>query len=137
MRPNPLFSRINLAVPFLSGLGCGLVLMTPRSTAQTSATTLPVGAYTIKVPGKAEGETQRRTYFGVQLLPERTFAGTVSAVSGNEVTIANWNSASLGMTAGHQSCLHVLSGTGRGFVAEIEESLATGVRCPENMAAWV
>ena len=138
MTPAPSLFRNLPENPLLTLLtGCGLLLLSDHSIAQTAATTTPVGAYTIKVPGKGAEEHQRRTYLGIQLLPERTFAGTVSAVNGNQVTISGWSSPSLGTTAGHRSCLHVLSGPGRGYVAEIEESLATGVRCTEITAGWI
>jgi hypothetical protein len=102
-----------------------------------AATTLPRGIYTVKVAGKPEGESQARTYLGVQLLPDVRFAGVVSSVNGNAFSVQFLGSHSALAEPGRKLYVHVLDGAGKGFIADIEEFRPTDFLCSEPLANWM
>ncbi len=116
-------------------VSCAAVVFSGHVLADT-AVTAPIGAYAIKVPGKGAGESQRRTYFGLQLLPDVNFSGAAMTVSGKQLTvgIGDHNAA---VPAGHRSYVHVISGAGKGFVSDIELTTSSYIRCEKDLTGWV
>lgn len=107
------------------------------SAAAPAATTSPRGIYTVKVAGKAEGESQARTYLGIQLLPDTRFMGVVSAVNGNAFSVSSLGSHSVLAQPGRQLYVHVLDGNGKGFISDIQEFRPTDFLCSEPLANWM
>jgi hypothetical protein len=102
-----------------------------------AATTLPCGIYTVKVAGKPEGESQARTYLGVQLLPDVRFAGVVSSVNGNAFSIQFLGSHSALADPSRKLYVHVLDGVGKGFIADIDEFRPTDFLCSVPLSNWM
>ncbi|HVJ46693.1 MAG TPA: hypothetical protein VM511_09935 [Luteolibacter sp.] len=102
-----------------------------------TAYTNPIGGYAIKVPGKAAGENQRRTYFGMQLLPDIHLGGTVANVSGKQFSVVGLGDHNIAARAGYRSYVHVFSGTGKGFISDIEQTTATQIQCEKDLTGWV
>ena len=97
----------------------------------------PRGIYTVKVAGKSVGKSQARTYFGIQLLPDIRFSGNASSVSGDTLVLNGGGSHTAYADPERKCYLHVLSGDGRGFIADIEEFRANAIRCSKDLTAWV
>ena len=107
------------------------------SGAASAATTLPRGIYTVKVAGKPEGESQARTYLGVQLLPDVRFKGVVSSVNGNAFSVQFLSSPSALADPTRKLYVHVLDGNGKGFTADIDEFRPTDFLCSQPLANWM
>lgn len=105
--------------------------------ADTVAFTSPRGIYTVKVAGKPEGQSQARTYFGVQLLPDPKFYGLVSAVSGDALSLNSISTYSGLADPERTSYVQVITGNGRGFIVDIEEFRAEDLRCARDLSGWI
>ncbi|MES2658082.1 MAG: hypothetical protein V4689_05660 [Verrucomicrobiota bacterium] len=110
-----------------------------QALASEVAYTTPRGIYTVKVPGTTPEATQVRTYLGIQLLPDTRFGGRVATVSGNTISFQNFENPTTLADPERKSYVHVLadSGSGRGFVADIEQFRATDIVCSENLVPWI
>jgi hypothetical protein len=110
---------------------------THSARAAADAFTSPRGIYTVKAAGKPAGQSQARTYFGVQLLPDTKFYGVVSAVSGDAISF-NGNSSYQGLAdLERTSYAHVITGNGRGFIVDIAEFRQADIRCAQNLSGWI
>jgi hypothetical protein len=113
------------------------LLTTGPSPAAEFATTTPRGIYTVKIAGTTEPAAPARTYLGIQLLPDRRFEGIVTNVSGNNLSLQFiFNHADLanGTTKFY---VHVLTGSGRGFITDIQEFRAAEIVCSESLTPWL
>lgn len=95
------------------------------------------GYYTVKVSGASQPAKPVRTYLGIQLLPDRNFVGRVAGVDGNTVTMETFSDHYVPADPETKRYLHVLSGTGRGFVADIDEFGESGMACGEDLTLWM
>lgn len=118
---------------FLLQAVCLASIPTHSITAQT-AYTIPVGAYVAKVPGKTGDAPPNRTWLGIQLLPPIRFAGEAASVQGNRL---NFTGPLPNPDPERQNYLHVLTGEGRGFMADINEFLPSAVICGTDLTPWV
>ncbi len=121
---------------FLAIFGHCICLTLLPAQAQEIAITTPRGIYTLKVAGKPAGQSQARTYFGVQLLPDIRFQGLASNVAGtslrfNEIPYSSFADAE------RKSYIHVMDGNGRGFIVDIEEFRANDFRCANDLTGWI
>lgn len=105
--------------------------------ADAVAFTSPRGIYTVKVAGKPEGQSQARTYFGVQLLPDPKFYGLADVVSGNSLRLNGISTYSGLADPERTSYVHVITGNGRGFIVDIEEFRTTDLRCAQDLSGWI
>ncbi len=123
---------------FLRGLHClaWLIPATGPIRADEAAYTEPRGIHTVKVAGAVAG-IPARTYAGIQLLPNTRFGGAAETASGNAVSFAGIFSHLDMETPGRISYLHVLDGTGAGFVTDITQYRATDIVCAENLEPWL
>lgn len=119
----------------LSGvLAIGLALALSPAPA---ATTLPRGIYTVKIPGKAPGASHARTYLGIQLLPGTRFQGLAGTVSGNSLALGGSFSPVGLQDPELKQYVHVLSGSGLGYVVDIEEFRSNDVLCATDLTPWI
>ncbi len=115
----------------VAALAIGLTLGQGR--AQT-ATTIPIGIYVTKVPGRAAHQPPVRTYLGCALLPPVFNSGTINTVEGPKITL--WAPVSEPEPA-RESYVHVMSGKGRGLIADIKEFQSGAVICDTDLSTWV
>ena len=97
----------------------------------------PRGIYTVKVAGKPVGESQARTYFGVQLLPDEKLVGFAGAVGGNALSLTGVSSYGGFADPERKSYVHALTGNGRGFIVDIEEFRVADLRCAQDLSGWI
>ncbi len=116
-----------------------LILSASLPSAAQTAYTAPRGYYTVKVPGATEHGSVTRTYLGIQLLPDNSYAGLVQSLNGNSVTLQNLGTGDHTVLADPvRPCyLHVLDGPGRGFVTDITAFQTSGVVYAENPGPWI
>lgn len=114
----------------------GLILATAPARADMAAYSEPRGIYTVKVAGAVAG-SPTRTYIGIQLLPDTRFRGPTATVSGNTVSLAGIAPYQALETPGRISYLHVLGGTGAGFVTDILQYRDEDMVCAENLEPWL
>lgn len=130
---------IQLRIPRKTLIRVMVSLLTLGTTlASEVAYSTPRGVYTVKVPGATPGTAPFRTYLGIQLLPDTRFWGRASVVSGNTISFQNTNPAAIADP--ERKCyVHVLadSGSGRGFVADIDQFRANDIVCSENLVPWI
>jgi hypothetical protein len=105
--------------------------------AEAVAYSIPRGIYKVKVEGKPAGAAQARTYLGVQLLPDKRFVGLIQTISGNTLSLQGVGSHTSLQDPERKSYVHVMDGSGTGFIADIEEFRANDIRCAENLAPWM
>jgi hypothetical protein len=107
--------------------------------AQVVAHTEPRGYYTVKVPGVSAPGTTTRTYLGIQLLPDSRFTGLVQGVDANTVDFVKLVTEDYTNLADplRPSYLHVLDGSGKGFVTDIVQFTTNGVICADNPVPWI
>lgn len=103
---------------------------------QDVAVTDPLGVYTVNIRGVEAGQVQSRTYLSMQALPEAILMSGVNTVTGNILGVQAGDLTGFGIP-GRTSYVHVTTGTGRGFVADVAQFTAQGVECTEPMGAWV
>lgn len=118
-------------------IGCAVGLLLTLASATQAAVTEPRGIYVVKVPGSETAGAPARTYLGVPLLPDRTFQGEVTSVTGRSFEPRLLNSPSGTPKAGRSCYVHVLSGAGEGFVADIEAFRETDILCTQDLDAWM
>jgi hypothetical protein len=129
--------RTGAGVGFLAVVALFTCGATHSARAAADAFTSPRGIYTVKAAGKPAGQSQARTYFGVQLLPDTKFYGVVSAVSGDAISF-NGNSSYQGLAdLERTSYAHVITGNGRGFIVDIAEFRQADIRCAQNLSGWI
>ncbi|GAA5119908.1 hypothetical protein JIN84_21120 [Luteolibacter yonseiensis] len=132
--PRPSFRRVaRRCLVFITSL-----LMTGASLAQEAVFTTPRGIYTVKVAGTSEPSIPARTYLGIQLLPETRFRGVAMHVAGDRLSFHSFPSGNLeNPSADRKYYLHVLSGAGRGYIANIREFLPSAIVCTEDVTPWI
>lgn len=118
---------------FIQALAGVCILGSSFAHAEFSTYTAPRGIYKVKVEGKIGGAVRARTYLGIQLLPDKRFVGLVQNVSGDTLSLMNLGSHLLLQDPARKLYAHVLTGTGTGFITDIEEFHETHVRCAENL----
>lgn len=109
------------------------------SGAQTFDRTDPRGYYTVKIPGVTVPGSVTRTYLGIQLVPDTRIKGLIQSVSGNSITLQALTVPDYPSFADpvRPSYLHVLDGTGKGFVTDIVSFNAGGLVCADNLGPWL
>lgn len=103
----------------------------------TAATTDPLGFYTVKIPGKPPGASQARTYLGIQLLPPTRYVGPAGAVSGNTLAFRDSFSPAVLQDPDLKHYVHVLSGSGLGYIVDIEELRSNDIVCATDLTPWI
>jgi hypothetical protein len=117
-------------------LPMALILASNLPSAAQTIYTAPRGYYTVKVPGAPEPGMTARTYLGIQLLPDPKFVGLVQGVNGNSVNLGT-SDHTIFSDPVRPCYLHVLDGTGRGFVTDVTAFQTSGVVCAENPGPWL
>lgn len=102
-----------------------------------AATTKPQGIYTVKIPGKAPGASQARTYLGIQLLPSTRYQGLAGTVSGSSLAFRDSFSPVGLQDPELKHYVHVLSGSGVGYVVDIEELRSNDILCATDLTSWI
>jgi hypothetical protein len=116
----------------------GLFLVLLQDAGAGEATyTEPRGYYLAKIPGIATEGGTKRTYLGIQLLPDIHFKGVVASVSGNTLTFYGGISLSASANPARHYYLHVLGGSGQGFVSEIDSFQTSGIQCADELPTWI
>ena len=133
---SPLGQRLGIA-PVCSLLGsvawlAGTSAPAPAQVPQIAYTT-PIGVYVTKVPGQAQGAAPSKTWLGVQLLPTVHFAGSVASVQGSLMTFPG---TVPGGDASRSYYVQVITGEGRGFLADIIEFQSNAVVCGKDLSGW-
>jgi hypothetical protein len=126
------FISCRIALRLLAGF-----LSLGAAIASETAYSSPRGIYTVKVPGATETAAPVRTYLGIQLMPDTRFFGMVGNVSGNTLSLQFFSDHADLEAAGRKSYIHVLNGSGRGFVVDIDQFRAADIVCAENLAPWI
>jgi hypothetical protein len=114
----------------------GLLTLSGAFAAETAYTT-PRGIYTVKVPGATQPSAPVRTYIGIQLLPELSYFGRAATVSGNTLSLEHIDQHNYFSTPDRKSYLHVLEGSGRGFITDIDEFRDSDMVCAEDLTQWI
>ncbi len=114
-----------------------LAALTLSTASADEAVTIPLGIYVLKVPGKPADKPQARTYFGVQLLPDVIASGPISAVTNNTLKLANISNYTSFQNPQRKCYVHVTSGNGRGFIADIAEFRANDVLCETDLQSQI
>lgn len=99
--------------------------------------TEPRGYYLAKIPGIATEGGTKRTYLGIQLLPDIQFKGVAASVSGNTLTFYGGTALSTSANPARHYYLHVLGGSGQGFVSEINSFQTSGIHCADDLSSWI
>jgi hypothetical protein len=102
-----------------------------------NAYTPPRGVYTVKVPGSTPEAPQVRTYLGIQLMPETRFEGPVGQVSGNVISLQFAPDPTFLNAIAGKKYVHVLNGSGEGFVTDINAASASGITCADDLTSWI
>lgn len=97
----------------------------------------PRGAYTVKLPGATAEKPQVRTYLGIQLMPETRFAGRVGQVSGRVISLVSSPDPSFLSEIPGKKYVHVLTGSGEGFVTDIDQVGASTITCADDVTQWI
>ena len=95
------------------------------------------GNYVVKLPGTDDPANPVRTYLGIQLLPDTRFIGDVGSVSGNTLSLENVYDHTNFSTPERESYVHVMTGSGRGFVADITEFRTSEIVCSKELTPWM
>lgn len=103
----------------------------------TAATTEPRGFYTVKIPGTAPGASQARTYLGIQLLPTTRYKGLAGTVTGNSLAFSDSFSPFGLHDPDLKHYVHVLSGSGLGYIVDIEEFRSNDIVCATDLTPWI
>ncbi|MGB6221087.1 MAG: hypothetical protein WBG04_08640 [Haloferula sp.] len=110
------------------------MLLISQADAQT---TEPRGICTVKIAGKPEGKSQARTYLGIQLLPDKIFQGSVDGVTGEALSFLGLESPAGLNEPGKAFYIHVLDGTGRGFISNVAEFRTNDILCEDPLEDWM
>ena len=103
----------------------------------TAVTTDPRGIYTVKIPGKPSGASHTRTYLGIQLLPSIRYLGPAGTVSGSSLAFGG-SAPPVGLHDPElKQYVHVLAGSGLGYVVDIEEFRSNDVLCATDLTPWI
>jgi hypothetical protein len=122
-----------MRLPLLRLLTCGIAVL-PITGGAEDAVSDPRGIYVVKIAGTQAGESQRRTYLGVQLLTDPRFMGLVDGVNGDAFSLQF--GATIG-DSGRPCYVHVLDGDGRGFISDIVEYRPNDLRCAADLEEWM
>lgn len=123
--------------PLRNWIACTIFFL-PTTGWSQEVITNPRGYYVAKIAGITAGETQKRTYLGVQLTAVTKGAeGLVGNVSGDAFSLPYVASPQEVYDPTRTAYLHVIDGTGRGFISDIVEFRQNDFKCAATLAPWM
>lgn len=101
----------------------------------SAATTTPLGIYAVKIAGAEAGVGPARTYVGVPLVQKPIIMAAVGPVNGNRFSFPGLQE--LQGKPGKEYYVHVMSGPGQGYIAEVTGFEGPDIVCSADLTEWM